>query len=229
MLFGEKYGDTVRAIKYGKSIELCGGTHVKNTGDIWHFKIRSESAIAAGIRRIEAITNDSVRDYFLTQDEELTKIKATFKNPVNILRSVNSLHEENISLKKEIEQLLKDKAASLKDDLTKNILEINGVNFLSSEINMDANTVKNLAFDLGNKIENLFFINGAHLNDKAFLTVFISKNLCQSKGLNAGLIVRELGKLIQGGGGGQAFFATAGGKNPGGIGEALEKAKDYIS
>jgi len=229
MLFGEKYGDTVRTIKYGKSIELCGGTHVKNTGDIWHFKIRSESAIAAGIRRIEAITNDSVRDYFLTQDEELIKIKATFKNPVNILRSVNSLQEENISLKKEIEQLLKDKAASLKDDLTKNILEINGVNFLSSEINMDANTVKNLAFDLGNKIENLFFINGASLNDKAFLTVFISRNLCQDKDLNAGLIVRELGKLIQGGGGGQAFFATAGGKNPGGIGDALEKAKDYIS
>ncbi len=228
MLFGEKYGDTVRTVKYSKSMELCGGTHVQNTGDIWYFKIISESAIAAGIRRIEAITNDAVKDYFLVQDDELSKIKTTFKNPTNVLNAVTNLHEENTKLKKEVEQLLKDKAASLKDDLIKNVVEINGINFLATNIDLDNNTVKNLAFELANKIDDLFFINGANINDKAFLTIYINKKLSQDKNLNAGTIVRELGKLIQGGGGGQAFFATAGGKNPDGIKEALEKAKDYI-
>ena len=228
MLFGEKYGDTVRTIKFGKSIELCGGIHVKNTSDIWHFKITTESAIASGIRRIEAITYDGVRDYFLVQDEELSNIKSTFKNPTNILQAVNNLHNENVKLKKDVEQLLKDKAASLKNELINDIENINGVNFLTSKINMDSNTVKNLAFEIGTKVENLFFINGANLNEKAFLTVYISKNLIQEKDLNAGTIVRELGKMIQGGGGGQAFFATAGGKNPSGIQQALEKAKEYV-
>ena len=228
MLFGEKYGDTVRTIKYGKSIELCGGTHVKNTGEIWHFKIMSESAIAAGIRRIEAITNDAVRDYFFAQDDEYSKLKKTLKNPSSVLKSVQVLQDENTKLKKEVEQLLKDKAGSLKEDLINNIQSIHHVNFLTSQINMDANTIKNLAFDIANKVENLFYINGADLNDKAFLTLYISKNLTEDNGLNAGNIVRELGKYIQGGGGGQPFFATAGGKNPAGIKNALEKAKDFI-
>ena len=228
MLFGEKYGDTVRTIKYGKSIELCGGTHVKNTGEIWHFKIMSESAIAAGIRRIEAITNDAVRDYFFAQDDEYSKLKETLKNPSSVLKSVQVLQDENTKLKKEVEQLLKDKAGSLKEDLINNIQSIHHVNFLTSQINMDANTIKNLAFDIANKVENLFYINGADLNDKAFLTLYISKNLTEDNGLNAGNIVRELGKYIQGGGGGQPFFATAGGKNPAGIKNALEKAKEYI-
>ncbi len=228
MLFGEKYGDTVRTVKFGKSMELCGGTHVENTGDIWYFKIISESAIAAGIRRIEAITNDAVKDYFLVQDDELLKIKTTFKNPTNILNAVTNLQEENTKLKKEVEHLLKDKATSLKDELINSIIETNGINFLASNINMDNNTIKNLAFELADKVDNLFFINGANLNDKAFLTVYISKNLSKNKDLNAGNIVRELGKLIQGGGGGQPFFATAGGKNPNGISEALKKAKDFL-
>ncbi len=228
MLFGEKYGDTVRTVKYSKSMELCGGTHVQNTGDIWYFKIISESAIAAGIRRVEAITNDAVKDYFLIQDDELSKIKTTFKNPTNVLNAVTNLQEENTKLKKEVEQLLKDKAASLKDDLIKNVVEINGVNFLATKINLDNNTVKNLAFELADKVDNLFFINGANINGKAFLTIYINKELSQDQNLNAGTIVRELGKLIQGGGGGQTFFATAGGKNPDGIKEALGKAKDYI-
>ncbi len=228
MLFGEKYGDTVRTIKYGKSIELCGGTHVKNTSDIWHFKIRSESAIAAGIRRIEAITNEAVRDYFLIQDEEFSKIKSSLKNPANIYKAVNNLQEENHNLKKEVESLKKDKASSLKDELIKNVETINGVNFVAAKIDMDAITLKNLAFDLANKLNNLFFIAGSSLNNKALLIVYISKNLIKEKDLNAGTIVRELGKFIQGGGGGQAFFATAGGKNPAGINDALEKAKEYI-
>jgi len=228
MLFGEKYGDTVRTIKYGKSVELCGGTHVKNTGDIWHFKIMTESAIASGIRRIEAITYDAVRDYFLVRDEELMQIKGFLKNPSNTLKAVNSLQDENTKLKKEVDHLLKEKASSLKSDLLKNVESINGINFIATKMDMDANTLKNVAFDLANKIDNLFFIAGSSINNKALLTVYISKNLVDEKNLNAGTIVRELGKYIQGGGGGQAFFATAGGKNPDGIKEALNNAKNYI-
>jgi len=228
MLFGEKYGDTVRTIKYGKSIELCGGTHVKNTGDIWHFKIMTESAIASGVRRIEAVTNDAVRDYFLVQDKELLKVKNAFKNPNNILKAIENLQDENSKLKKEMEQLLKEKAGSLKEDLIKSVENINGVNFISTKVELDGGTIKTLAFDLVNKVDNLFFIAGSNFNNKAILTVCISKKLVADKNLNAGTIVRELGKYIQGGGGGQAFFATAGGKNPAGIKDALEKAKDYL-
>jgi len=228
MLFGEKYGDTVRTIKYGKSMELCGGTHVKNTGDIWHFKIMTESAIASGIRRIEAITNDAVRDYFLIQDKELLKVKNAFKNPNDVLKAIESLQNDNTKLKKDMEQLLKEKAGSLKDDLIKNVENINGVNFIGTKVEMDGGTIKTLAFDLANKVDNLFFIAGSNFNDKAILTVYISKNLVAEKNLNAGTIVRELGKYIQGGGGGQDFFATAGGKNPGGIKDALDNAKNYL-
>ena len=228
MLFGEKYGDTVRTIKFGTSMELCGGTHVKNTGDIWYFKITSESAIAAGIRRIEAITYNGVKDYFIAQNKELNKIKLSLKNPSNVIQTIDNLQNENTKLKKEVENLLKEKAGSLKEDLLKNVENINGVNFIATKLKLDGGTLKTLAFDLANKMDNLFFIAGSHVNDKAILTVYISKNLVEERNLNAGNIVRELGKYIQGGGGGQAFFATAGGKNPGGIKEALEKAKELI-
>ncbi len=228
MLFGEKYGDTVRTIKYGKSTELCGGTHVKNTGDIWHFKIMSESAIASGIRRIEAITNDAVRDYYFEQDEAYSKIKSVLKNPSDLFKSVQNLQEENNKLKKEIEQLNKLKAASFKDDLIKNKREINGVNFIGALIDTDAGSMKNIAFEIAGELDNLFFIGGSDLNGKAILTIYISKNLVETKSLHAGNIVRELGKFIQGGGGGQAFFATAGGKNPSGLKQALEAAEKIL-
>ena len=227
-LFGEKYGDTVRTIKFGESIELCGGTHVKNTSDIWHFKITSESAIASGIRRIEAISFDALEDYYLEQEKEYGALKNAMKNPQSPVKFVEHLQEENLKLKKEIEQLLKDKANFLKEDLVKEVILVNGVNFLASEINMDNNTVKNLAVAIGNKVDNLFFINGANLGGKAFLSLYISKDLAEERGLNAGSIIRELGKLIQGGGGGQAFYATAGGRNPSGIKQALVKVREYI-
>ncbi len=227
-LFGEKYSDTVRTIEFGKSIELCGGTHVKNTSDIWHFKITSESAIASGIRRIEAISFDALEDYYINQEKDFSLLKTAMKNPQNPFKFVEQLQEENVKLKKEIELLLKDKATSLKQDLIKEVVALNGVNFLASEINMDNNTIKNLAFEIGNKVDNLFFINGANLGGKAFLTIYISKNLAEEKALNAGTMVKELGSLIQGGGGGQAFYATAGGKNPEGIKNALIKAKTFL-
>ncbi len=227
-LFGEKYGDTVRTIRFGQSIELCGGTHVKNTSDIWHFKITSESAVASGIRRIEAITNDAVKDYFETVDNEYVAIKHLLNNTKEPAKAVLTLQDENTALKKEIEKLLKDKAKNLKGDLKAEITEENGVAFLAKQIDLDAGGIKDLCFELGSQYSNLFLLFGAENDGKAILSCYISKELVAEKGLNAGQVVRELGKHIQGGGGGQPFFATAGGKNPSGIAQALEEAKNYI-
>jgi alanyl-tRNA synthetase len=226
-LFGEKYGDLVRTIRFGKSIELCGGTHVQNTSDIWHFKIISESAIASGIRRIEAITSDAVKEFYRENNRAFFEIKDLFKSASNPVESVKALLEENASLKKQIERLQKDKALELKDDLKKQVEVINGVNFLATEVDLDQSSIKDLAFALGSEIENLFFIVGTENEDKAMLTVYISKNIVNEV-LHAGKIVRELGKLIHGGGGGQPFYATAGGKNPEGIKTALIEAKNYL-
>ncbi|MCJ7465504.1 MAG: alanine--tRNA ligase [Maribacter sp.] len=227
-LFGEKYGDVVRTVRFGQSIELCGGTHVKNTAEIWQFKILSEGAVAAGIRRIEAITSDALREYYLTTDKTLHDIKRLLNNTQDPIKTVESLQEENSRLKKEIEGLLKDKAKNLKDDLLKELREVNGINFLAKKIDLDAAGIKDLSFEMGQKTEKLFLLFAAEQDGKALLSCFISKDLVGSKNLNAGNIVRELGKFIQGGGGGQAFFATAGGKNPAGIPLALEKAEDYV-
>ncbi len=227
-LFGEKYGDTVRTIRFGKSIELCGGTHIQNTSDIWHFKIRSESAVASGIRRIEAITSDAVKNFYFETNRSYYEIRDLFKSTGNPVDSVKAILEDNLKLKKQIETLMKDKAGSLKDDLKNSVQTINGINFIASEINLDQNAIKDLAFQLGGEIGNLYFIAGTKNEDKATLTVYISKEITNET-LNAGKIVRELGKLIHGGGGGQPFYATAGGKNPNGIKEALEKAKEYIN
>jgi alanyl-tRNA synthetase len=227
-LFGEKYGDTVRAIQFGQSVELCGGCHVQNTSDIWHFKITSESAIAAGIRRIEAITGDATKDFYFENNRVFYEIKDILKNPKNPQKAIIALQEENSSLKKQIEALLKDKAKNLKGDLVKEVEQINDINFLAKKLDLDQNSIKDLCFDLGNAVDNLFVIFGTENEGKAFLTCFISKNLVEEKQLNAGKVVRELGALIQGGGGGQPFYATAGGRNPAGIEKALSEAKRYI-
>jgi len=227
-LFGEKYGDTVRTIRFGQSMELCGGTHVKNTGDIWHFKIRSESAIASGIRRIEAITNDAVKDFYFDTNRAYFEIRDLLNNVKDPIKAVADLKEENNDLKKQIETLLKDKTKNIKDDLKNELTEINGVQFLAKQLDLDASGMKDLCFELGNEFDNLFLLFAAENDGKALLSCYISKELVASKGLDAGKVVRELGKLIHGGGGGQPFYATAGGKNPDGIDEALETAKKYI-
>mgnify|MGYP000465825808 CR=1 FL=1 len=227
-LFGEKYGDTVRAIKFGQSIELCGGTHVKNTRDIWHFKIKSESAVASGIRRIEAITYDAVKGFYFENNRTLYEIKDLLNNAKDPVKAVSGLQEENTKLKKEVEQLLKAKAKNLKSDLLNELTEVNGVQFLAKKIDLDAAGIKDLSFEMGSNATNMFLLFGAEINGKAILSCYISKELANDKNLNAGTIVRELGKFIQGGGGGQPFFATAGGKDPAGIAEALEKAISYI-
>ncbi len=227
-LFGEKYGDTVRSIRFGKSMELCGGIHVPNTADIWHFKITGESAVASGIRRIEAITSDAAKTYFATQAKAFDEVKAVLKNTKDPVKAITNLQDENSNLKKQIEQLLKEKAGNLKGELANEFTEINGIQFLAKEIDLDAQGAKDLCFDLGNNLNNAFIIFGSAVNGKALLSCYISKELVADKGLNAGQVVRELGKHIQGGGGGQPFFATAGGKNPAGIAQALDAAKGYL-
>ncbi|GAA3587019.1 alanine--tRNA ligase [Flavivirga amylovorans] len=227
-LFGEKYGDTVRAIRFGQSIELCGGTHVKNTSDIWHFKIVSEGAVAAGIRRIEAITNDAVKDFYFENNRAYFEMKDLLNNAKEPVKALQNLQEENTNLKKQIESLLKDKAKSIKGELKSELQDINGIQFLAKKLDLDAGGIKDVAFELGSQFDNLFLLFGAEQNGKALLSCYISKELVASKELNAGQVVRELGKFIQGGGGGQPFFATAGGKNPAGIDEALEDAKRYV-
>ncbi len=228
-LFGEKYGNTVRAIQFGQSVELCGGTHVQNTSDLWYFRIQTESAIASGIRRIEAITGDAMKTQFSENNRALFQIKELVKNSKKPVETILSLIEDNNKLKKQVEQLLKEKAKIAAAGLVNEMELINGVNFLAKKLDLDQNSVKDLANDLGNKIENLFLLIGTESNGKAFLTCYISKNLVAEKQLDAGKIIRELGKYIQGGGGGQPFFATAGGKNPDGLSEALSKGKVYIS
>lgn len=227
-LFGEKYGDVVRIVVFDDSAELCGGTHVENTAEIWHFKIISESAVASGIRRIEAITSETAKDFFRKQFEDLTEVKSLLKNQKDPVKAIKNLQEENSELKKQVEQLQREKAKNLKSDLKKEIININGINFLARKVELDAGGIKDLSFQLGDEFENLFLLFGTAQNEKAFLSCYISKELATEKELHAGKVVKELGKYIQGGGGGQPFYATAGGKNPGGIDEALEKAKDYI-
>ncbi|MEM7484472.1 MAG: alanine--tRNA ligase [Bacteroidota bacterium] len=227
-LFGEKYGDTVRTVKFGQSIELCGGTHVKNTGDIWHFKIVSEGAVAAGIRRIEAITSDAVKEFYFKNNRMLFEIKDLLNNAQDPVKAVNSLQEENANLKKQVEQLLKDKAKGLKNDLISELEEVDGVQFLAKKVDLDAAGIKDLAFEIGGQFANLFLLLAAENDGKALLSCYISKELVTNRKMHAGNIVRELGKYIQGGGGGQPFFATAGGKNPAGIEDALKSVKEMI-
>ena len=227
-LFGEKYGDKVRMIQFDSSKELCGGTHIKNTAHIWHFKITSESAIAAGVRRIEAITGMASKHYFENLDANYSAIKQTLKQVGNPVKAIEQLQDETATLRKQVEQLLKEKANTLKTSLKASITLINDVNFLAVQIDLDANSIKNLAFELGQEYENLFFLAGAENDGKALLSLYISKSLVETKLLDASKIIRELGVHIQGGGGGQAFFATAGGKNIKGISVALKAAKGYI-
>jgi alanyl-tRNA synthetase len=227
-LFGEKYGDAVRAIKFGNSMELCGGTHVSNTSSIWHFIITSEGAVASGIRRIEAITGDAAKQYYIDRSNAFSALQKSLNNAQDPVKAVTSMQEQNSALQKQVAQLLKEKAKNLKGDLKNEVIELNGVHFLTKELDLDAAGLKDLAFELGGEIDNLFILFGSKANDKALLTCYIDKQLVSSKGLDAGKIVRELGKHIQGGGGGQPFFATAGGKKPEGIAIALAQVKDYI-
>jgi alanyl-tRNA synthetase len=230
-LFGEKYGDYVRVITFDDNFskELCGGTHVKATGYIGYFKIITESAVAAGVRRIEAITGIAAENYINEQSKLIHQLKELLKNPKDIGKNVETLLDENNKLKKEIEKSVLEKSSGLKNDLAKKVQNINGINFIAEMVALpNADAVKNLAYQLKDIVSDLFLVLAADFDGKPNLTVMISENLVKDKGLNAGNIVRELAKEIQGGGGGQPFFATAGGKDTSGLDKALEKAKSFI-
>ena len=220
-LFGEKYEDTVRTIRFGKSIELCGGCHVKNTSEILFFKIVNESAIASGIRRIEAITGDAVISHFEEQSHILDKIGSLIKNQDPVKFFENFLIENN-ALKKQIQELSKFKINVLREDLKKIMIKKNKLLFLSKEVDLDPNNMKELAFELGNDIDNLFLVLGTKKNNKPMICCYISKDIVNENNYDASEIVKKLGMYIEGSGGGQKFYATAGGKKISGLKTALD-------
>jgi len=231
MLFGEKYGDYVRMITFDPeySRELCGGCHVDRTGQIGYFKITSEGGIAAGVRRIEAITADSAEAYINQHLEELNEIKNLFKSPQNPVKSVQDLQEENKTLKKEIESLMAAQASNMKEQLKSKAEAINGVHLVTQLIeNLDGKTAKTLAHNIDQELDHSIIFFGLKNDDKIQLQLLINQELVDSKGLNAGNIIRDVAKHIQGGGGGQPFYATAGGKNPDGFAKAVEQLKTYL-
>lgn len=226
-LFGEKYGEKVRVVKFGDSVELCGGTHVMFTGQIGLFKIITESSISAGVRRIEAITGEKA---FAHVDEKmalLEEISNTLGNPKDISKAVNALVEENKAQGKKLEEFKKAETKQVKNDLKTKVEKIGGINLIAAKIGLDSqDAVKDLAFQIKNEIDDLYLALATDINGKPGLTLMISESLVKEKNLNAGNIIREAAREIKGGGGGQAFFATAGGKNPAGIEKALSKMKE---
>ncbi|HAD11692.1 MAG TPA: alanine--tRNA ligase, partial [Saprospirales bacterium] len=232
MLFGEKYGEKVRMITFdpGYSRELCGGCHVQNTGQIGYFKITTETAIAAGVRRIEAVTAKGAEQYVAGLEQEMASIKNVLKAK-DLTKGIVALQEENKQLQKTIERLIQEQANGMRDGLRAKFSELNGVNFLAELLPLsDANAVKNLAVELEREKGNAFIAFGSVSADgKPSLTIKISDALVKEKGLNAGTIVRELAqKFLKGGGGGQPGFATAGGTDASGLKEALDAVKSYL-
>jgi alanyl-tRNA synthetase len=229
-LFGEKYGEYVRVITFDDefSKELCGGTHVQATGQIGFFKIIAEGAVAAGVRRIEAISGVAAEVYINAQSQLVDQLKDLLKNPKDLVKSVESLLDENSKLKKEIEKSILEKSSGLKNELAQKAEALNGLNFIAQKVSLpNAEAVKNLAYQLKDIVPNLFLVLAADFDGKPSLTVMIAENLVKEKNLNAGTIVRELAKEIKGGGGGQPFFATAGGSDASGLDNALAKAKSF--
>ena len=224
-LFGEKYGDTVRTVKFGNSYELCGGTHVKNTSEILRFKIMSESSVASGIRRIEAITGDTVIDYLETQANVLESVNVFLKNPQDTLKAVNKLNDENIAFRKEILDLQKVNIQTIEKELLKKIESKSNLSFVVEEINLDFNSIKTLCFEMGKKYKDLLMILASKNKNEAILCCYISKQLVDKSSFNAVKIINSLSKHIGGKGGGQPFFAVAGGKNLKGVNGALDMAR----
>ena len=222
-LFGEKYGDEVRVVQFGSSIEFCGGTHVSATGKIGMVKILSESSVAAGVRRIEAITGAKVEEMMDTIEDTLNELRQLFNNAPDLKAAIRKYIEENAGLKKQMEAFMKEKEALVKGKLINNAKDIHGVKVIKAVLPIPADSVKNIAFQLkGEFPTNLFVAIGSTDNGKPMLTVAVSEDLVAT-GINAGKLVREAAKLIQGGGGGQAHFATAGGKNVDGLSAAVDK------
>ncbi len=230
-LFGEKYGEFVRVITFDKnfSVELCGGTHVPSTSQIGLFKFISESSVAAGVRRVEAITGRKALEYVNSKLNELHQLREALNNPKDSVKAVTHLQEELSVLKKENEQLITEKASAIKEELKKKVRLVNGISCIAEVIKLaSSEAVKNLSFALRNEIENLFLLLCYESEGKAFLSLIIADELVKKHQWDASKMIRELAKEIQGGGGGQPFYATAGGKNAAGFPKAISKVSDMI-
>jgi len=228
-LFGEKYGEDVRVIRFGESVELCGGTHISSTGRIGSFRIINESSIAAGIRRIEAITAEICEDYFYTQQDVLTEIKSLFNNVPNLTQALHKFIEENADMKKKMEEYVKEKTVQIKDALIRKKQVVNGIDFYILKGPFPADIVKDIAFQIkGQFPANSVFIGATESDSKPLLTLMISDDLVKDHELNASQLVRDAAKHIQGGGGGQPHFATAGGKNAEGLTKAVDEIVEKI-
>ena len=230
-LFGEKYGDFVRVITFDKdfSVELCGGTHVPSTAQIGLFKITSEGSISAGVRRLEAITSKAAEEYLRNQETLVKEIQELLKNPKDVKKAIESLIQERNDLKKEIEKLHLEKASGVKNELLKQFVEKDGANILVAQVELpNADSLKKLAYELKNEASNALVVLAAKIEDKPQIAVILEESLISAKGWNAGQIVRDLAKEIQGGGGGQPFFATAGGKDISGLEKVVAKAKEMF-
>lgn len=231
-LFGEKYGDFVRVITFDPafSVELCGGTHVRATGQIGLFKITSESSVAAGVRRIEAITAERAEEFVQQTIGVLDQIRLLFKNPKDVLAAAKNLMDEKHLLEKKVESLYQEKANILKDQLASRVVTRDGYSVIIERVTVpDADSLKNIAYGLRNQFENLVLILAAEIDHKPQVAVMIGEKLAESKKFHAGNMVKELAREIDGGGGGQPFYATAGGKNVNGLDAVLEKARKLVA
>jgi alanyl-tRNA synthetase len=227
-LFGEKYGDTVRSIRFGESVELCGGTHVQNTAALWHFTITAETAVASGIRRIEAVTANEAKKRVYDQAETFEQLKKQLKNPQDVIASVDALQEENSKLKKELENLNKQLVVQLISELETKSITQGEMSIIIAEVDLDGTGLKDALFKLGQKHQNLIAVLGSKKGNKPLLSCYVSKALAEKGTWQANAIIKQISPHIQGGGGGQSFFATAGGKNANGIPAALSAAKHML-
>ena len=227
MLFGEKYADAVRVIKFEDSLELCGGTHVSSTEEIDAFKIVSEGSISAGVRRIEAITGNKHKKYIKEMENTLNKIKSLIKN-TDLIQGIKDLIQENKSLSKKLEKYKSKELVSLQKDILLKREEISGIGVISEKVDLDSEGMKSLSFNLRKSENNLVMLLALESDNKAILTLMITDDLIQDKNLDASTLIKEISTEIKGSGGGQAFFATAGGTNPSGIDKSLKKLKEIL-
>lgn len=226
MLFGEKYGDKVRMVRFGSSVELCGGTHTSATGNIGFFKILNESAISAGVRRIEAVTGEQAENVIYAAEETLRNIGDYFNNS-QILPAIRKMMESNESLSKEVENMRREQVSQWAEKIIASTPERDGVQLIATQSDRAPEFIKDLAYNLRARSPKLVFVQGSVYGGKPSLTIMLGDEIT-AQGVNAGAVVREAAKLMQGGGGGQAFFATAGGKNPDGLQAAIDKAVELI-
>ncbi len=230
-LFGEKYGKHVRVITFGAdySVELCGGTHVPMTGQIGFFKIISESSVAAGVRRIEAITADASEEFINKNNKLLNQVKHLFNNQKDLLKAIKTTLNERIKLAKQIEINQAEQAGIIKNQLLTNANKSHGITMIIEKVKFpSAETLKKISFELKNQIDNLIMVLAADINGKPQIAIVISDSLISKYNLNAGSMVREFAKEIKGGGGGQPFFAIAGGKDVNGLSNVISKAQDFV-